>query len=218
MTGLINEHDLTCCITCEIMEDPVMTVDGNSYEREGIESWFTAGNVTSPRTGLKLHSTELIPNQTLRRVILKYKETIVSPEHSASSEPSAPLKPLMLKLIYPEGCKYDGCWRNDKEDSHGVSIWTDGRKYDGEWKDGKIHGRGVFTWANGDKYEGEYQNGKRNGRGKYTFMNGSNFEGNFVNGKRHGLGTKTYVNGKTYSSIWIYDKKCWNPLNKILMI
>ncbi|CAE8605714.1 unnamed protein product, partial [Polarella glacialis] len=41
------------CFRCPIsQEDPVITVDGHTYERQGIEEWFHQGRRTSPLTNL----------------------------------------------------------------------------------------------------------------------------------------------------------------------
>jgi len=40
-----------CPLTMEVMTDPVITADGQTYERTGIESWFALGKRTSPLTG-----------------------------------------------------------------------------------------------------------------------------------------------------------------------
>ena len=56
-------------------------------------------------------------------------------------------------------------------DGHGVMIYTNGEKYDGEWKDSKKHGHGVFTRANGSKYYGEWKDSKKNGRGVMIYNN-----------------------------------------------
>jgi hypothetical protein len=52
----------------EVMRDPVITADGQTYERAEIEKWFALGN-TSPLTGEELPSTNLLPNIALRQVI-----------------------------------------------------------------------------------------------------------------------------------------------------
>ena len=57
--------------------------------------------------------------------------------------------------IYGNGNKYEGEFKADKRNRHGIMISICGDKYDGEWKDNKRHGRGVMTWANGAKYDGE---------------------------------------------------------------
>ena len=91
--------DYLCPISYEIMKDPVICADGNSYERCEIENWFKKNN-TSPLTGLKLRNTHLIPNNTLKRAIIQYQEqkvvpsTILTPTSTAvSSVPSAPSAP-----------------------------------------------------------------------------------------------------------------------------
>jgi hypothetical protein len=48
-----------CPLTMEVMSDPVLTVDGQTYERTEIEKWFALGNRTSPLTGETLPSTNL---------------------------------------------------------------------------------------------------------------------------------------------------------------
>ena len=54
--------------------DPVVTVDGHTYERGAIELWFRAGRRTSPTTGVRLPSLELTPNHALRSAIAAYVE------------------------------------------------------------------------------------------------------------------------------------------------
>ena len=57
-----------CPITQAVMEDPVMTADGHTYERAAIEQWLASHN-TSPLTGLPLPTHELVPNEQLARQI-----------------------------------------------------------------------------------------------------------------------------------------------------
>ena len=57
------------------MRDPVTCVgDGMTYERESIETWLNAGNITSPITGLTLPSTALAPNQFAKNMIMAWRE------------------------------------------------------------------------------------------------------------------------------------------------
>ncbi len=65
--------DFRCPITGEIMREPVMLKDGNSYEKKTIEEWFREqkrkGNpFSSPTTRLEV-STELVVNRNLKNVI-----------------------------------------------------------------------------------------------------------------------------------------------------
>ena len=58
-----------CPLTMEVMRDPVITADGQTYERAEIERWFARGKITSPITGAELLSTNLTPNIALRNAI-----------------------------------------------------------------------------------------------------------------------------------------------------
>jgi hypothetical protein len=61
-----------CPITQEIMQDPVIGLDGNSYERSAIEKWL-AKETTSPLTREPM-SNILIPNRQLKEAIDSYKK------------------------------------------------------------------------------------------------------------------------------------------------
>jgi hypothetical protein len=54
------------------MEDPVMTVDGHTYERRAIAAWFALGRRTSPSTGANIGRTNLIPNFGMRKAIEEF--------------------------------------------------------------------------------------------------------------------------------------------------
>ena len=40
-----------------------------------------------------------------------------------------------------------------------IVVYANGDKYDGEFKNGNFNGRGVYTCANGDIYNGEWKDG-----------------------------------------------------------
>ena len=65
--------DLVCPISFEIMSDPVLAEDGNTYERACIEAWF-AKSKTSPLTGAPLASPKLRPNLLVRRLTANFLE------------------------------------------------------------------------------------------------------------------------------------------------
>ena len=69
------EASMECSITHELMADPVICVDGQTYERSAIVQWFSMGGATSPATGGVLASQNLVPNIALRSAIHE-----VSPE------------------------------------------------------------------------------------------------------------------------------------------
>lgn len=62
-----NEH--LCPITLTVMVDPVLAVDGHSYERNAILEHFQRNGAKSPKTNLPLEHTSLIPNYTLKAII-----------------------------------------------------------------------------------------------------------------------------------------------------
>ena len=53
---------MTCSISLELMEDPVVASDGHTYSRSQIQHWFDSGKKTSPRTNIKFASLLLTPN------------------------------------------------------------------------------------------------------------------------------------------------------------
>lgn len=61
-----------CPITQEIMQDPVIGLDGNSYERSAIEEWLAKSPI-SPLTRQPMGGT-LIPNRQLKEAIDSYKK------------------------------------------------------------------------------------------------------------------------------------------------
>jgi hypothetical protein len=65
--------EFKCQITRDIMSDPVITVDGHSYEREAIQQWLSLHN-TSPKTGVSLYTTRLFPNHALRSRIENWSQ------------------------------------------------------------------------------------------------------------------------------------------------
>ena len=63
-----------CPITLQIMQDPVITADGHTYEREAIEEWLRT-RTTSPSTGAPLPHRVLTPSIALRQLIAEYEST-----------------------------------------------------------------------------------------------------------------------------------------------
>ncbi len=60
------------CISCTFFKDPVVTADGQTYERSWIEAWFARGNTSSPLTNSPLAHTTLAPNIALRNAIEEF--------------------------------------------------------------------------------------------------------------------------------------------------
>ncbi|XP_023289157.1 WD repeat, SAM and U-box domain-containing protein 1 [Orussus abietinus] len=64
-------HEFVCPITHEIMKEPVLCLDGYTYERAAINEWFLCGKYTSPMTNEPLHDTSFTSNVALRNAICK---------------------------------------------------------------------------------------------------------------------------------------------------
>ena len=65
-------NSFLCPITQEIMKNPVIASDGQSYEKKAIEDWFNCGKNTSPVTGGILPNKNLIENYNLKSIINLY--------------------------------------------------------------------------------------------------------------------------------------------------
>ena len=63
---------LVCPITQEVMEDPVFTSDGHTFERSAIESWLS-NNCTNPMTGSEMPDKNLTPNFAIREACDAYR-------------------------------------------------------------------------------------------------------------------------------------------------
>ena len=69
-------EDYICPITQDLMEDPVVAADGNSYELQAITEWLQLGKRISPITGDRLAHTNLIPNVRLKAIIQDFKQKL----------------------------------------------------------------------------------------------------------------------------------------------
>jgi len=86
--------ELCCCITGDLMEDPVTAMDGHTYERSAIETWFArfdpSTNPTSPLTNELLPNRLLMPSHNIRSQCKTWKEKL-GMQDSAVSDPLANL-------------------------------------------------------------------------------------------------------------------------------
>lgn len=64
---------LLCPISHELMQEPVVTADGHTYEKRAIERWLK-GHASSPITGLELSNKVLRPNYALKSALQIYQE------------------------------------------------------------------------------------------------------------------------------------------------
>jgi len=64
---------LKCPITHQIMQNPVIMMDGYTYEKSAIERWLQDHD-RSPMTNIRLRDTRLIPNLKLQEIILEISQ------------------------------------------------------------------------------------------------------------------------------------------------
>ena len=78
-------QDHICCITYNVMCDPVVCSDGHTYERAAITKWCERGNKNSPMTRVELETisetycpynsmVKMVPNIALRGAIVQWRE------------------------------------------------------------------------------------------------------------------------------------------------
>ena len=84
-----------CSITHEIMKEPVMDPEGNTYERSAIEEWLRREQ-KSPITRSPLQISELRPNRALRDLI----------EEFTSTNPDAVIRTQSSILRFSHKCNY----------------------------------------------------------------------------------------------------------------
>lgn len=68
--------ELYCPITGDLFLVPVLTEDGQTYEKSAIEQWFKCGHMKSPLSGIKLSSKNLILNRKIQDLVNYYKMNI----------------------------------------------------------------------------------------------------------------------------------------------
>jgi hypothetical protein len=64
-----------------------------------------------------------------------------------------------VSIVFSDGDRYDGMYRNGHRNGHGISVRTSGSRFEGEWKDGKPNGFGTYTTKDGTRYEGDWTEG-----------------------------------------------------------
>ncbi|KAJ4353723.1 uncharacterized protein N0V89_005453 [Didymosphaeria variabile] len=90
--------DYLCPISIELMEDPVSTTDGFTYERRSIERWLQS-HETSPCTNLVLQATDLMPNFGTKSAIAEW----VAGNDITSNHPSTSRGHMSLCFQSPLG-------------------------------------------------------------------------------------------------------------------
>ena len=108
-------------------------------------------------------------------------------------------------ILYPNGDKYKGKWKNGKKHGKGVTIIKNGIEFETEWLDGKLVEKKLLLieknmesekykkdttiiYTNGDKYIGKWEQGRliwklvenHDGNGLTISIDGSEFETEWI--------------------------------------
>ncbi|XP_038890637.1 U-box domain-containing protein 9-like [Benincasa hispida] len=81
-------EEFRCPISGELMNDPVLLITGQTYDRFFIEQWFHEGHNTCPRTNEVLSDMSITPNRLLRSMISQWclDNRLVPPKLSYEEE------------------------------------------------------------------------------------------------------------------------------------
>jgi len=90
---------------------------------------------------------------------------------------------------------YQGSFKHDKKEGHGVYKFKDQSVYEGQFVDDKKQGKGELKFANGMKYEGLFKDGVFNGKGIVEMKEGL-FECNFKENAANGEGLIEFKNNE----------------------
>ncbi|MCB1157209.1 MAG: hypothetical protein KDK45_06875 [Leptospiraceae bacterium] len=91
------------------------------------------------------------------------------------------------------------CEKGDCKNGEGTMVYPDGNKYEGTFKEGKFDGKGKFTFFNGDVYEGDFVGDKFEGKGVYSFNGGDKYSGDFKSDALEGKGAFDFKDGHKYN-------------------
>jgi hypothetical protein len=72
-----------CPVSKHVMRDPVVAMDGYTYERKAIQAHFQAGKNLSPVTGVRIGRL-LVPNTSMQRMIQRYFPNAPRPSKTRS--------------------------------------------------------------------------------------------------------------------------------------
>jgi hypothetical protein len=67
-------QEFICPVSLELMDDPLMSKDGQNYDRKSIVEWINIGNSSCPLTRKPLRLSDLVPNHKLRKEIMEWKK------------------------------------------------------------------------------------------------------------------------------------------------
>ena len=111
------------------------------------------------------------------------------------------------KMYYSEGNKYEGEWKNNEREGYGILFVNGNIYYEGDWKNNYSEGYGTIYFSNEMTYKGKIKKDKMEGYGKlFDKKNDIIYEGNWKNNKINGYGI-IMVSGIIYAGEWLNNKR-----------
>lgn len=105
MTSIMNNNinnmatdEMYCPILYQLMVDPVVDPEGNSYERKAITEWLRR-NPVSPITRSPLQISQLAPNRALKSAIDKIRENLSKEELTRNTKLSERCSTEMISIL-----------------------------------------------------------------------------------------------------------------------
>jgi hypothetical protein len=89
--------EFLCPISMELMTDPVLCADGQTYDRKSIMQWLSSSN-TSPITRQPLYSNQIYPNFALKSAMQRWQD---EKKRAQAHPPSTPLLSYQMSSPHP---------------------------------------------------------------------------------------------------------------------
>ena len=87
-------------------------------------------------------------------------------------------------MKFKNGDVFEGEFKNNKANGHGIIKYNSGDIFEGEFKNGKKNGYGKTKLKKGEEVEANYKDGELNGQFKFKLKDGKIFETEYKNGKK----------------------------------
>lgn len=110
--------EFCCPISLGLMMDPVLTVDGHTFDRDCITRWLLHNN-TNPLTHSMLQNKSLVSNRVLWSMIQAYCAThhLPAPPPQRVQPPTLPVQPPILPVLPPQRVQHPATRRGAEEDA-----------------------------------------------------------------------------------------------------
>ena len=205
-----------CPITYELPYDPVMCIDGHTYERSAIMVWLEKHDTSPVNPDIKLvtrpgsnitcggvlpYNVNWVVKKILNDIYDNYKISFYLYNKKIERLIKGIPISIVLSLYFTDKITFEYTGElNNKGESHGkgeeISLVIDNQvyqkiKYSGYYTNNIWNIKGKIEWPDDSIYEGELLQGLYHGKG--VLISGNNddtYEGQFKNGLKYGQGER----------------------------